>query len=65
MKYILRISSQILENPKNFMIWFLFSTGFGQKSFPPEKDFNKIWFTIWNFIFSLFQKHFFPSNHFH
>ena len=36
MKYILRISSQILENPKNFMISFFHSLGLNGSCFGRE-----------------------------
>ena len=54
MKYILRISSQILENPKNFMISFFHSLGLNGMIFIFSRD--------WNFSFprkeksSLFKK---------
>ena len=34
--------SRFWKNPKNFMISFFSSPEFGQKSFPPGKDFDKI-----------------------
>ena len=47
------------ENTRFHFRHFHFPLGFDRNLFPPGKDFGKIWFTIWNFIFSLFKKHFF------
>ena len=55
-------SSQILENPQNFMISFFSSPEFGQKSFRREKISTRFQFdsiTFSNFKISLFKKHFF------
>ena len=47
------------ENTRFHFRHFHFPLSLGRNLFPPGKDFDKIWFTIWNFIFSLFKKHFF------
>ena len=58
--FLREISFQILEKIQDFIFrHFHFPLGFDRNLFPPGKDFDKIWFTIWNFIFSLFKKHFF------
>ena len=58
--FLREISFQILEKNTRFHFrHFHFPLGFDRNLFPPGKDFDKIWFTIWNFIFSLFKKHFF------